>query len=122
MPLVGSLIDYTGRKVEDKSNMAEIREGLDDIKKTDDEKKKDEYPYLTSSQVYFDVVNYEGDGYVQLLSDTYVFDKNDITEFRSGDNTSDAYKKITYLFGTFTERDRFIKIIDGNKSVFKKVY
>ena len=122
VPLISSLIDYTGRKVEDKSNMAEISDSVYGVKTDSEQKKKEEFPYLSASQVYFDIVNYEGDGFVQLISDTYVFDKNDIAMFRAGDNTSEAYKKITYIFGTFTERDRFVKKIDENKSIYEKVY
>lgn len=122
MPLVNSVIDYTGEKVEAKSNMTEINVGVDGLNLTLEEKKEEQTPYLTASQVYYDILNYNGTGYVQCISETLTFSKSDINRIKAGDSTSEAYQNITELFATFTDNDRFIKTIDGDTIIYEQVY
>ena len=122
MPLVSSLIDYTGAQVEGKSNIAEVNNMVDGVSTTYETKKQQQYPYLTSSQVYFDIVNYSDEGTVQIISDTYVFDKDDLQCVKAADNTSQAYQKVTALFSTLTDDDRFVKVVDGDRTIYEQVF
>ena len=122
LPSISGLIDYTGERVEAKTNITEVNNGVDGLNLTYDEKKTEQYPYINASQMYFDVVNYDGTGYIQLLSDTYVFDKSDIELLRAGDSSSDVYQKITALFSTFSDDDKFAKRVDGDKTIYEQVF
>ncbi len=121
-PLTNTLIDHTGNVVETKLNSTENDNGVDGINYTYEDKKNDQYPYLTSDQVYYDVLNFNGDGHIQLISDTYVFDKEELNDFRAGDDTSDVYTKLTQFFDDLNDNDRFIKRIDGDITIYEKAY